>query len=108
LTSVIWISYRKSDEPFAAIAVDARLCHSFGPDCVFLDSRSISPGIDFEPELWGALARSSVLAVIIGPRWLGATAAGGRYVDSPDDFVRREIAFAAKIGIHIVRSSLAT
>jgi hypothetical protein len=100
--SGIWISYRKSDDPFAAVAIDERLCQSFGPDNVFRDSRSIPAGIDFEPELWGRLARSTVLAAVIGAHWLGNAPDGGRYVDSPDDFVRREIAFAARLGIPIV------
>jgi hypothetical protein len=98
----IWISYRKSDDPFAAVALDERLCQSFGRERVFRDSRSIPLGVDFEPELWGTLARSAVLVVMIGRRWLDIASDGNRYVDSPDDFVRREIAFAARIGVRIV------
>lgn len=98
----IWISYRNSDEPFAAVALDERLCQSFGREQVFRDSRSIPLGIDFEPELWGTLARSAALIVVIGQRWLDVGLDGNRYVDSPDDFVRREIAVAATIGVPIV------
>ena len=93
----IFINYRTGDESFAAVTLDDSLSARFGKENVFRDSRSIPPGQDFEPVLWGNLARSSLLVVVIGHRWL----ADGK-LHRAGDFVREEIAFALKIGLDIM------
>jgi len=99
--TIIFINYRTGDESFAAVTLDDALSARFGAANVFRDSRSIPPGIDFEPVLWRNLARSSVLVVVIGPRWLTGTGTSNRLLE-PGDFVRQEIAFALRIGLPIV------
>ena len=98
----IFVNYRSDDAGQAAILLDHVLVERFGPDRVFRDSRSIPLGADFRPQLWGDLARSAVLIAIIGRRWAGETPDGRRRIDDPDDFIRREIALALKIGIRVV------
>ncbi|MDI6104628.1 toll/interleukin-1 receptor domain-containing protein [Actinoplanes sp. NEAU-A12] len=100
--SGIFVNYRTGDDDFAAALVDDHLRGVFGEENVFRDSRSLTAGTDFPPELWRRLMGSKVLLVLIGPRWLTLThTSGGRRVDRPDDFVRREIeaAFAARIRV---------
>jgi hypothetical protein len=97
----IFINYRTNDAGYAAVLLDEKLCERFGRDRVFRDSRSISATEDFRPELWGALARSSVFIVVIGPAWLKRNPHDARFVDDPEDFVRREIELALRIGIRV-------
>ena len=98
----IFVNYRSDDEPGVAVLLDEKLCERFGQDRVFRDNRSIGLGSDFRPQLWGSLAKSSVLIVVCGPRWLAVDKHGRRRVDNPDDFVRREIGWALTIGIAVV------
>ena len=102
LVGDIFVNYRSEDDPAVAVLLDEKLCERFGRDRVFRDNRSIGLGVDFRPELWGRLAKSSVLIVVCGPRWLAADEQGRRRVDNPDDFVRREIQWALTMGIPVV------
>jgi hypothetical protein len=56
-TPVAWvfINYRGADSQLAAALVDRELTARFGSDRVFLDSRSIPAGVDFQTELLGRL-----------------------------------------------------
>lgn len=99
--SDIFISYRNGDEPFAALLIDETLCAAFGAARVFRDGRTIEIGVDFRPQLWGRIARCRIMAVVIGPRWLDGDD-GTRWTQSPDDFVRQEVAMALKIGTNVV------
>lgn len=98
----IFINYRSYDDGAAAALLDNILSDRFGPDRVFRDSRTIPLGTDYRPDLWGNLARSSAVLVVIGPRWLSVENGRGRKIDDPDDFVRREIALALQIGINVI------
>ncbi|MFD6714819.1 toll/interleukin-1 receptor domain-containing protein [Micromonospora chalcea] len=98
----IFISYRNSDDPSAAVLLAQSIDERLGEGASFLDSKSIPLGVDFRPALWGQLARSAAMVVVIGPRWLAPDADGKRRVDRTDDFVRQEIEFALKIGIPII------
>lgn len=101
--SKVFINYRSSDEPWAAVALDDALARRWGEDTVFLDNRSITIGRLFDKELLSNLRSSSVLLVVIGPRWLtGRDTHGRRLIDSPTDWVRWEIAEGFTIGIHVV------
>ncbi|MFC0533328.1 toll/interleukin-1 receptor domain-containing protein [Phytohabitans kaempferiae] len=100
--SDIFVSYRTDDETGVAILLDEKLCERFGPERVFRDNRSIGLGRDFRPELWGHLAKSTVFLVVAGPSWLARDEQGRRRIDDPDDFVRREIGWALKIGLRVV------
>ncbi|GAB3968068.1 toll/interleukin-1 receptor domain-containing protein [Plantactinospora veratri] len=99
----IFINYRTGDETFAAPVIDERLRREFGDDRVFRDSRSLEPGLDFPPEIWYHLKRSTVLLALIGPRWLTlADDSGNRRIDHPKDYVRREIRRALKRDIRVI------
>src|SRR5262249_18843501 len=101
--SGVFISYRGEDSDTAAVLIDRELSARLGSDRVFLDSRSIPAGVDFEKELLGRLRACSVLLVVIGPRWLSlADAAGRRRIDDPRDWIRREIVEALTGGLRVV------
>jgi len=99
----IFINYRSDDVTFAAPLVDVRLRERFGDGNVFLDSRSLEAATDFPPELWRRLKQSSVLVVLIGPRWLMVRdESGNRRIDDRTDYVRREIRKALKRHIPVL------
>jgi len=101
--SAIFISYRGSDGGYAAGFVDERLRHAFGDATVFLDRRSLPPGVDFPPDLWRHLSRCGILLVLIGPRWLDSVGPRGtRRIDDPDDYVRREIRYSLERNIMVI------
>lgn len=96
---LVFINYRDCDQPWAAVVLDHVLSRHFGDDAVFLDSRSVLPGEQFDKTLLTAVERSEVLLVVIGDRWLTAPDSDGhRLIDCRQDWVRREIvaAFASQ------------
>src|SRR6266545_7653798 len=101
--SQVFINYRATDEPWAAVALDDALTQRWGEDAVFLDNRSITVGRLFDNELVANLRDSSVLLVVIGARWLSVRDLyGRRLIDSQHDWVRLEIAEALAYGIPVV------
>ena len=99
----IFINYRLSDEPYAAVLLDTALSFRFGAGNVFFDSRSMSAGTPFENALRTAVRRCDVLLVVIGQRWLTATDEHGRrLIDARHDWVRTEIAEAYRVGAHVI------
>jgi hypothetical protein len=96
----VFINYRTEDEVFAASLLDTQLSAEFGADRVFLASRSIPPGHDFEQDILGRLQECTVLVAVIGQRWLDPHAAA-RLAD-PADWVRRELLAARAAGIAVV------
>src|SRR5262245_54300458 len=68
-----------------------------------MDVDAIEPGLDFAEVLSDKVSKCDVLLAIIGSRWLDAGAERGkRRLDSPDDFVRIEIAAALKREIRVI------
>lgn len=98
----IFISYRSTDVPFGASLLDSALSGHFGADCVFRDSRSLRPGDVFDPEIMRAVREADVVLVLIGPGWCGGPVDGRRKIDSPDDFIRRELVEAFDHGVRVV------
>lgn len=99
----IFINYRTDDSGFAAALIDSRLRMEFGEDVIFRDCRSLRPATDFPPELERRLRESTVVLALIGPRWLVLTdTAGVRRIDSPKDYVRRELRIALKQHKHVL------
>lgn len=102
-TPLVFINYRTSDQPWAAVLLDHMLSSEFGADSVFRDSRSIPPGATFDQELLSAVRRSGVLLVLIGDRWLTARDQHRRRaIDGRTDWVRREIIEAFNCGTIVV------
>src|SRR5437773_2664408 len=91
----IFISYRHEDSIAYAGRLYDRLIAHFGAEQVFMDIDTIEPGADFVEVIERTVGSCDVLLVIIGKRWLSATDEGGQpRLDSPEDFVRLEIATA--------------
>ena len=99
----IFLNYRKVDADFAAALLDQGLSERFGSGAVFLASKSIELGVDWEAEMFAAVERSLALLVVMGRNWLTASKADGtRCLDDPADFVRREIIAALDHGKKVV------
>jgi hypothetical protein len=99
----VFLSYRTSDQPFAAAFLDHELTRQFGPDAVFFASRSIDLGANWETAMFAAVSASDAVLVVIGPHWLTATGKDGRRrLDDPRDFVRREIELGLQLKKQVI------
>ena len=99
----LFVNYRSCDQPWAAVILDQVLSGRFGENAVFLDSRSMPPGTEFDKTLLVAVRRSAVLLVVVGDRWEAAVdSLGRRLIDSRQDWVRREIVAAFSAGTTVV------
>ena len=101
----IFISYRRQDSQHA---VD-RLQEFIKPYLknpkrdLFVDVDNIPIGMDFEAHLQTKISQCHAVLAVIGPGWLPAQAPNGKpRLDSPDDFVRTEIAAALQRRIPVV------
>jgi hypothetical protein len=100
---LIFISYRGSDQNWATELVYARMTEAFGVGAVFKAGNAIRPGADFPPILRNKAAACPVMLACIGPGWLAAgEAGGGRSLDSPNDWVRQELAISLAAGNHVI------
>ena len=87
----IFISYRQDDTAGWALILRDALVARFGPDRIYLDKDSQRAG-DWKAQIKEGLARSKVVIVPIGPRWLDArTRDGERRLEMPEDVHRWEI-----------------
>ena len=88
----VFISYRRSDSQITVEHLMPRLAEHFGSGQVYRDVDSNRAGFDFTKQMEEALDASAVVLVFIGSQWVtAADGAGGRRLDDPDDFTRREI-----------------
>lgn len=93
----IFISFRQDDTAAWAVILRDALVVRFGADRVYLDKDTLHAG-DWKAQIQAVLARSKVVLVPIGPRWLDArTKAGQRRLVMPEDIHRWEIAQALAI-----------
>jgi TIR domain len=101
--SGIYISYRRTDEPGLVASLYDRLVVHFGVENVFIDVDSIELGMDSYEVRKRALSFCRVMLVIIGQAWLTATnLVGMRLLDTPDDYVRKEIEVALNTNVRII------
>jgi hypothetical protein len=98
----IFISYRRDDTAGYARALCDALAARFGADRVFMDVDDIAAGQPFAEVLRRAVDGSSVLLVLIGPRWRGERTGQGARIDEPGDFVRLEVAAALAGGGRVI------
>ena len=92
----IFISYRRDDSQAWAGRLYDALRRTFGPTRVFRDIDTLEAGVDYAEAIEQWLAKSDVVLVVIGPRWLTAADPNGRRrLDDPDDLARLEVAAAA-------------
>ena len=93
----VFVSYRRDDEPYAAILVNDRLKKEFGDESVFFDVESVPPGIDFRDFIPEQVDKCDVLVVVIGDAWNV-----DRRLDNPVDFVRIEVETALNRDIPVI------
>jgi hypothetical protein len=94
----VFVNYRTASELKRAVAVERGLSTVFGGLNVPLASSSRFEGRRLH-DRW----RADALVAVIGPGWHGiADARGGRCLDDPADWTRREIAEALGRGVLVV------
>ena len=104
----VFINFRGRDQAGYAALLDRELTEQFGAGSVFLSSRSILPGDDFETEIVGNLKQCTVLLAIVGPEWLAwvekvnAAKEDWDTYDRTVDWVHREIAEAFAAGLRVI------
>jgi tetratricopeptide (TPR) repeat protein len=99
----IFISYRRSDAGGHARALHEYLSGRFGDERIFFDRSTIEAGDIFPDTLRSGVEGCAALIALIAPTWLEVKGdAGGRRLDDPHDFVRREIALALKKGKTVI------
>ncbi len=102
-TRAIFINYRRDDAGGEAGRLFDDLTRAFSEDTVFMDVSGIEPGKDFRKSIDENVAACGVLLAVIGPLWLTiADPTGTRRLDSPNDFVRLEIASALARSIPVI------
>ncbi len=75
----------------------------YGHDDVFQDVNTVEPGLNFVQQVEVAIRGSDVVLAVIGPQWLSSPGPdGGRRVDQPEDFVRRELSVALDADVRVV------
>jgi len=98
----IFIAYRKDD----AMGIPGRLADDlvalFGRERVYRDVSTLQGGENFLRRLHTVLADADVVLVLVGKRWLDASAAGSRRLDDPEDVHRGEIAAALTSGCRVI------
>ncbi|HET6869831.1 MAG TPA: SIR2 family protein [Solirubrobacteraceae bacterium] len=93
----VFINYRHDDADGEAMLVYERLADRFGADNVFLDNRSLKPGMKWLEEI-KAHAGVGVFVSLIGERWLPSMKARAEaaVADPKEDYVRIEIEYALR------------
>lgn len=100
---LIFVNYRGSDEIWATEYVYARMTEAFGADAVFKAGNALKAGDPYPQILDEKAAHCPVMLVCIGPAWVDTKdASGARRLDSPDDWVRKEIKLALRAGNQVV------
>jgi hypothetical protein len=99
----VFINYRGEDSRSYAALLHAELTRRFGPERVFLDAESIPAGADYVARLLDGVRQARVVLAVIGARWLDAADShGGRHLDNPADWVRRELVAAFDAGVRVI------
>jgi hypothetical protein len=101
--SGIFVSYRRDDSSGHAGRLFDRLVSHFGKDRIFMDVDTIDPGEDFVTVIENAVSSCQILIAVIGRQWLTSDDdSSARRLDSPNDFVRLEIATALRRNIRVI------
>jgi hypothetical protein len=99
----IFLCYRREDTQWPAGRIYDNLASKYGQEQVFRDIDSTPSGIRYSALIESRVSQSSVMIVLIGNDWLSAkNPAGQRRLDSPKDWVRREIEAALRHDIPII------
>jgi hypothetical protein len=88
----VFICYRREETAAHAGRLYDAMVARFGEGNVFIDVDDVGPGVDFVERIDHVLAECRALIVVMGPSWATMEdGRGGRRIDDPDDFVRREV-----------------
>lgn len=99
----VFLNYRGADSHSYAAMLRMELSREFGADQVFLDSVSIPAGADFVEQLLRRVRAARAMLAVVGTRWLSAAAPeGGRRIDDPEDWIRRELVEAELAGVRVI------
>lgn len=103
----IFVSYRRSDSQYAAIALADALSWAFPEGEVFFDRAAIQGSNEWPSVIRNAARQARLLVVLIGEGWLqAADQYGRRRLDHPDDWVRQELLAALERRIEILPVTL--
>jgi hypothetical protein len=92
----IFVSYRRQDSGYLAAALHSSLAARGATIDVFVDTRSLSLGIDFMDEVRERIARADAVVVLIGPLWRPDR------LQVAGDFVHDELMAAQQHGVRVV------
>jgi hypothetical protein len=94
----VFINYRHDDTWGEAQLLYDRLANSFGSENVFLDARSLQPGMKWLEEIKSHRASCEVLLSLIGPHWISIMKAREQaaIVQPAEDYVRYEVQYALR------------
>lgn len=99
----IFVSYRRDDSADVTGRIYDRLSSRFGSAQVFKDVDSIPLGRDFREVVDDAVAKASVVVVVVGKDWLGVDASSGEpRIHDATDFVRAEVSTALAQGKPVI------
>lgn len=99
----IFISYRRQDTAWQAVALYHRLAERFGVEHIFKDIDNIRLGENFVAKITNEVESCDILLALIGNNWLDITYEdGSRRLDDPNDFVRLEIEAALKRDVLLI------
>src|ERR1043166_4177068 len=102
--TLAFVSYRRDDSRDWANLIAETLQREFGRSAVFIDTDDIRMGDRWQRKIETALETATVVIPIIGPKWLFLQNPddGQRRLDTPNDWVRREIEFALSEQVEIL------
>lgn len=101
----VFINYRHDDTHGEAQLLYERLAIKFGRENLFLDTRSMQPGMNWLEEIKTHSGSCHVFLALIGPRWVSIMRAREQEAPHPaEDFVRSEIQRALRMNsvIHVI------
>jgi SIR2-like domain/TIR domain len=90
----VFINYRRADAGASGLLLYESLAARFGPENVFLDVKTLQPGMKWLDEIRAAGSASTAFIALIGPRW--ASTLAERAQRGEDDHVKGEIELAIK------------
>jgi 4a-hydroxytetrahydrobiopterin dehydratase len=97
----VFLSYRRSDLPDQATALQLVLKHALPDVSVFVDTESINPSERWPDRLITALGHSSAMVALIGPNWRGEADGTDRFANRKD-WVRLELEYALEHKVTVV------
>jgi hypothetical protein len=99
----VFLSYRREDSSGHTGWLHSVLAHRLASSKIFWDIDSISPGDDFVDAIDRTIASSSVVLIIVGPKWLEiADSQGRRRLDNAADVHRLEIERALSSKLRVI------